>query len=196
MFVDNDKFNLFYRGYLPSFAIRVNQRRAERMRAHRMEIERVEREAVAAQLSASAERRREARRKAIAKAYADEVEATKEAMRRLPEWVRDIVVATCKRHRQPVLAMFQDMRNQGIVVCRDEILYTIRAAREPSFPIIGGWFRKDHTTIMAAVARHAERTGLPVLCYYNLGRTRVKNRAAADRYRAGQRSALDRRAGQ
>jgi hypothetical protein len=199
MFVENDYHNREFRGYAPAFVKRAKMRRNERERARRLADERdavvAARDAAAISAEVREARINAAVQEAFRQAREDEAEAIVKCLNRLPKWAKAIVIGVCEGRQQSIVDMFVDKRTHDTVLCRDEVFYLIRAEKGTSFPSIGAWFRKDHTSVIAAVARHSGRSGLPNLTSYDLiGATKRNRHSAAEARRAG-RSALDRRAG-
>jgi chromosomal replication initiation ATPase DnaA len=72
-----------------------------------------------------------------------------------------------------------------VVAARNEAIYQIKAAHPNlSFPQLGKWFRKDHTSIIHSLARHAEANSLPSLTRYDIHAVDERNRLSAAKSRA------------
>lgn len=93
----------------------------------------------------------------------------------VPERVALIVKEVAAKHGVDPLEIYQKCRRRVIVKARNEVYYRIKEARpELSFPVIGRWFKADHTTIMHGIAAHAHLTGEPSLTTYDITRQRSK----------------------
>lgn len=98
----------------------------------------------------------------------------------MPEWARLIIEEVADRHDVCPSAMAVDDRRQKVVRARSEAIYLIKSHRPMlSTPRIGGWFDKDHTSILHALASHSDATGCPMLVGYDLLTARERNRQRA-----------------
>lgn len=85
----------------------------------------------------------------------------------MPHWVQNIVMAAAELHRVPPAAIVGRSRHRVIVAARNEAWYQIKLTASPvtgeipSYPTIGKWFGRDHTTVLYGVFRHAFDNGFP-----------------------------------
>jgi hypothetical protein len=98
----------------------------------------------------------------------------------MPEWARQIVEQTCDKHGICPSEIARDNRKHPAVKARNEAIYLVKA-RKPrlSSPQIGGWFGRDHTSILHSIASHSAATGSPTLVGYDLANARERNRIRA-----------------
>ena len=97
----------------------------------------------------------------------------------MPAWVREIVFDAAARHGVSAASIVMRIRSRVAVAARNEALYRVKEAKpDLSLPKIGGWFGMDHTTVIYALARHAEATGDSPLTDYNLDKAMRARRAA------------------
>lgn len=104
----------------------------------------------------------------------------------LPPRVAAIVMDVANRREQFASDIMSDCRKRKVVKARNEIIYRLRLLEPmPSFPMIGKWVGRDHTSCMWAVACHARDNGLPAITTYDSEKVRWNNaaRRAKDRYR-------------
>ena len=74
-------------------------------------------------------------------------------IRHMPERVRRIVLDTCHKHSVPVWQLMSDDRSDCVVMARREAMWLAKAGRPmTSASQIGRWFRRDHTTVLYAIA--------------------------------------------
>lgn len=71
--------------------------------------------------------------------------------------MRQIAMEVCADHRVAFREILSDRRSRYIVLARHEIWWRCKNETMKSFPTIGRFFRRDHTTIMAGVRKHEER---------------------------------------
>lgn len=84
------------------------------------------------------------------------------AGRGCPPDVRALIIETANTHGVSPRELVFESRKQRIVKARDEAIYEVKRAKPMrSLPRIGQWFDRDHTSIMASLARHAARTKQP-----------------------------------
>ena len=75
-----------------------------------------------------------------------------------PEQVmRRIVSEVAEKHNLPVRDIFKDRRNKSLVHARHEAMWRCSEETGYSFPRIGRFFGKDHTTVLHACRVHAAR---------------------------------------
>lgn len=109
-------------------------------------------------------------------AYAD-----KAALQGIPPRIRPIIADACLSHGVAIHDVLSRARKRRVVACRNEIFYRLRrddATR--SWPRIGGWFGRDHTTALQGAAMHARNNGLPQIGELNLDAVIQRNRRNAD----------------
>ncbi|MCY0150905.1 hypothetical protein OEG84_25195 [Hoeflea sp. G2-23] len=100
-----------------------------------------------------------------------------EIMRGLPPRVRKIVADESDAHGVPIHVMFSPSRQSKAIMARWAAMYRIREGNPRlSFPKIGDWFGRNHTTVLSGVARYAAITGKPKLTEYDIS-SRVDNPA-------------------
>jgi hypothetical protein len=120
-----------------------------------------------------------------ARARAAKMEMRREGLlkfkrRFMPEWARLIVEHVADKHDICPSAMAADDRHHKVIRARNEAIYLIKCHRPMlSTPRIGGWFNKDHTSILHALASHSDATGAPMMVGYNLANARERNRKRA-----------------
>lgn len=84
------------------------------------------------------------------------------AGRGCPPDVRELIVRTAKTHGVSLREVVFKSRTRCIVRARDEAIYEVKRDKPMrSLLRIGRWFDRDHTTVMASIARHAALTGQP-----------------------------------
>jgi chromosomal replication initiation ATPase DnaA len=97
----------------------------------------------------------------------------------MPDWVRQIVFSVAEANEVSAAKIMLKEQSRVAVRARNEALYRVKEAKpDLSLPKIGGWFGMDHTTVMYALARHAEATGDCPLTDYNLDKAMRARRAA------------------
>lgn len=97
----------------------------------------------------------------------------------MPDWVRQIVFSVAEANEVSAAKIMMKEQSRVAVRARNEAIYRVKAARPHlSLPKIGTWFDFDHTTVMYALARHAEATGDSPLTDYNLDKALRARRAA------------------
>lgn len=100
------------------------------------------------------------------------------ARRGLPEWAREIVSDVAAKHLVSVYDLAGEGRSVKIVAARHEAIYRLKEHKQTlTSTQIGKWFARDHTSILFAIASHAEKTGEPKLVGYDLNMTRRRNAA-------------------
>lgn len=75
---------------------------------------------------------------------------------------RRILREMMAKHNLPRHEMMGRSRVTDIVIVRQETMYRMWVEANLSLNQIGNIFDKDHTTVLYAIRRHAERNGLPV----------------------------------
>ena len=89
--------------------------------------------------------------------------------RSCPEWLRDFIEQMCEARKVSMLKVVMGKRDPDVIAVRDLAIYEARRRqRKGSLSKIGRYFNRDHTSIMASLARHSLRTGAPPLtesCY-------------------------------
>jgi hypothetical protein len=98
----------------------------------------------------------------------------------MPEWARQIVEQTCDAHDICPSEVARDNRKHRAVKARNEAIYLVKA-RKPmlSSTQIGGWFGRDHTSILHSIASYSAATGSPALVGYDIANARERNRQRA-----------------
>lgn len=71
----------------------------------------------------------------------------------LPPGVRSVIQSIAQKHNIPVYDVMSQSRLRPIVRCRWEI-WSILKDEGRSYPRVGGFFHKDHTTVLYGVTRH------------------------------------------
>lgn len=75
-----------------------------------------------------------------------------------------IMAVVAERHGQSVFLITGQDRYASVAAARFEAIYLTRAITKRSYPDIGRSFgKRDHSTIINACARYAERAGLPLV---------------------------------
>lgn len=98
--------------------------------------------------------------------------------------VASIIMEVSNRCEQFASDIMSDCRKRITVKARNEIIYRLRLLEPmPSFPMIGKWMGRDHTSCMWAVARHARDNNLPSITTYDSEKVRKNNAAARARHR-------------
>lgn len=79
----------------------------------------------------------------------------------LPSKVSEIIAATALDHRIPLRVIFSPSRTKQATQARHEMMWRLRRmpwrGTIPSFPQIGRWLDRHHTTIIHGVRKHQER---------------------------------------
>lgn len=105
----------------------------------------------------------------------------------LPPRVAAIIMEVANRCEQFASDIMSDCRKRQTVKARNEIIYRLRMLEPtPSFPMIGKWMGRDHTSCMWSTARHARDNNLPEITTYDVDQVRRNNAAARARYRLRQ----------
>lgn len=71
----------------------------------------------------------------------------------------DLVQLVTKKHGVSFSEIQSKRRRPRLVRARDELCYLIRENLPWSFPEIGHFVNRDHSTVFQAVRRHKERIG-------------------------------------
>ena len=102
----------------------------------------------------------------------------------VPNEIKAMTREICAKHGVETAPVYGRSRKHVHVVARNELFYRIKEAKPHlSFPVIGRWLQRDHTSIMHGVAAHAELTGEPKLTNYDVvGQRHKKKLAANNRY--------------
>ena len=96
-------------------------------------------------------------KKQVAKSKRDRIRIEKNTK------ARDIIAQVCLKHEITRRDFMSDERWPHLVKARHEAFYLARSELKMSYPNIAKIMgKKDHTTILHGVKKHAERTGLPV----------------------------------
>jgi len=78
--------------------------------------------------------------------------------------MQEILAHVAARHNFTSQEVRGDVVNKKLTAARHEAMWTMRQVTWPdgkarySYPQIGTFFKRDHTTVMSACKRHAERT--------------------------------------
>jgi len=77
------------------------------------------------------------------------------AIRHMPDWIREIVCSVSEKHGVPPREVLSGSRVHAVVSARHEAIYLVKA-RKPhlSTTKLGQWFRRDHKTILYAIAKY------------------------------------------
>lgn len=76
----------------------------------------------------------------------------------LPYWAKTVARNVCARHGLEFGLVSGRCMTPRVVACRDEIFWLLRNdSRRPSYPRIGRWFGRDHSTVITALRRHERR---------------------------------------
>lgn len=78
--------------------------------------------------------------------------------------LHDILADVCSRHRISSADILSPRRFRNLVYARQEAWWLAYTQSEASYPAIGKFFNRDHTTVMFGIRRHAERIGVDVPC--------------------------------
>lgn len=70
------------------------------------------------------------------------------------EEITAIIEGVAARHSISMRHMMQDCRRQPTVVARWEAMALVKAHTGTSFPHVGRFFDKDHSTVLYGIARH------------------------------------------
>lgn len=82
----------------------------------------------------------------------------------VPKWVREIVEQCARSHRVLVSELLGDSQRKAAVSARHEAFYAVKATKPTlSFPQIGRWFNRDHTSVIHGVSKHQHLYDLPKL---------------------------------
>ncbi len=123
--------------------------------------DRIKAAARAVKAAADAERKRieaEARevREADMAEQAAQAEARFRATKRAPS-MEEILADVCARHELNPIAVRGERRATDLCRARHEAMWLIREQTGFSFPMIGRFFHRDHSTVQAACWRHQQR---------------------------------------
>jgi chromosomal replication initiation ATPase DnaA len=92
-----------------------------------------------------------------------------------PSWVIRIILATADEHGVSPLHILRDCRFKNVVAARNHAVYRVKEKKPTlSSPRIAGWFNRDHTSVLYCLAVHADDTGAPKLCNYNIEAARLR----------------------
>jgi len=69
----------------------------------------------------------------------------------------------CERYGITPAQINSDNRSKKLVIPRHELAYRLRNELLWSAPVIGGFMRRDHTTILYAIETHAKRIFAPTI---------------------------------
>lgn len=104
----------------------------------------------------------------------------KRRLKRLPMRISVIVREVCGQHNVSVVTLLDGSRQRDVCRCRDEIAYRVKSEiSEASYPQIGRWLGRDHTSLLLGAARHAARNNLPQIGNYNHDRAIEQKRERA-----------------
>lgn len=78
-----------------------------------------------------------------------------------PRTAAAILASVARHHGFTVAELKSARRVKKVVLARQEAAYRIISETPLSYPQVGKLLHRDHTTILHAVAKHAERTGAP-----------------------------------
>lgn len=84
----------------------------------------------------------------------------------IPPRVLDVIRDVARTHNVSVDSVLSPSRLKRFVVPRQQAMWRVRAMRwpvirgHPSYPQIGRWFNRDHTTILHAVRKVSEEVCL------------------------------------
>lgn len=93
---------------------------------------------------------------------ADKAALAEMRKRFVPEWARDIIVASATEEGVHLGEVLGESRRRDVVQARHRAMYLIKATKPGlSFPQIAKWFDRDHTSTIYAVAKYGLRNGLP-----------------------------------
>ena len=94
----------------------------------------------------------------------------------LPPRVVAVIRDACHKHRIRIKDLMDGERTRPVCICRNEVVYRIRDhPAKPSFPTIGKWMGRDHTSCLWAASRHAADNGLPPVTSYDAEDVRAHN---------------------
>lgn len=88
---------------------------------------------------------------------APEVPATPAA----PPTATDLVASIAARAELTVQDLRSVKRTKLFVTVRQEAMYALRMQHDWSYPQIGQFLRRDHSSVIHGARKHAERNGLP-----------------------------------
>lgn len=82
----------------------------------------------------------------------------------MPKWVREIVEQCAATHKVLVSELLGDSQRKQAVAARHEAFYVVKAMKPVlSFPQIGRWFDRDHTSVIHGISKHQHLYDLPRL---------------------------------
>lgn len=85
-------------------------------------------------------------------------------MRRMPDWVKNVVREVCARHGVSVQDIMGPSKARVESTARREAIYLVKFEKPSvSSGQLGHWFDRDHSTIRCALARFEELHGAPIL---------------------------------
>lgn len=81
----------------------------------------------------------------------------RQVLPKFPTRAREILKEVAAKHEMRLDVLFAERRYRVLVLARQEAMYRIWKELDYSFPHIGRLFGVDHTTVMHATGRHADR---------------------------------------
>lgn len=75
--------------------------------------------------------------------------------------LEQIVLEVCAKHGIPIHGMKARTRTADVVAARLEFYYRAAAETECSYPEIGRFIKRDHSTVYNGIAQHCTRMGVP-----------------------------------
>lgn len=81
----------------------------------------------------------------------------RQVLPKFPPRAREILKQVAVKHDMRLDVLFAERRYRVLVVARQEAMYRIWKELDYSFPHIGRLFGVDHTTVIHATGRHADR---------------------------------------
>jgi chromosomal replication initiation ATPase DnaA len=97
-----------------------------------------------------------------------------ERLRGVPGWIAALAAVIATKHGTTPREIAGTGRRKNICAARFELWYEIKK-RNPklTLPKIGGWFDRDHTSVLNGISKHATRNGLDSA--YNGNKRRTKH---------------------
>lgn len=74
-----------------------------------------------------------------------------------PALMRDIAIEVAARHSLTLADLSGRSKRRHIAIARQEAMWEVWQATNYSFPRIGAFFKRDHTTVLHNVRVHAKR---------------------------------------
>lgn len=110
-------------------------------------------------------KREQAVRRAMALVEQERVTAKRVLRERgTPERFRDLIIKIADDHNIHAAEMIGDSRRDPVVEARHEAMYRIKEMWPAlSYPRLGKWFARDHTSCIYAIAHYGKKHGLPPL---------------------------------